>query len=86
MNILNHEEPVFADGLVLLPRVEYKFLCFRFAAYLLIATLLPLSLLLLCLDYALFHNIKLEQGCHGPGVSFGLLSGLLFALQLRILR
>lgn len=49
----------------------------------LISTLIPLALLLIYQDYANKNGIVLEKGCEGPGVPFGMISGILFLLQLR---
>jgi hypothetical protein len=55
----------------------------RFLGYFIVAIVLPSSALLIYMDYAASHGILLEKGCEGPGVPFSLLSGILFALQLR---
>lgn len=45
---------------------------------------LPMIGLLTYMAYAEAKGIKLEVGCHGPGVPFSMLSGILYALILRI--
>ncbi len=45
---------------------------------------LPMAGLLIYMAYAEANGIKLEVGCHGPGVPFSMLSGILYALILRI--
>lgn len=52
---------------------------------LLISTIIPLALLLIYQNYASEHGIILEKGCEGPGMPFGMLSGIIFLLQLRYL-
>lgn len=48
-----------------------------------ISVFVPLLCFLVYQDYALSVGIKIEQGCEGPGISFGMLSGILFTLFLR---
>ena len=57
----------------------------RFFGYLLFSILLPLFALLLYMSYAAANGIVLESGCEGPGIPFSLISGILFALQLRFI-
>jgi len=49
----------------------------------LVSMIVPLVLLLVYQNYATEHGVVLEKGCEGPGVPFGMLSGILFLLQLR---
>lgn len=49
----------------------------------LISFIIPLALLLVYQNYANEHGITLEKGCEGPGVPFGMMSGILFLLQLK---
>lgn len=44
---------------------------------------LPLICLLIYMDYAKTNGIRLETGCEGPGIPFGMLSGIIFAVILR---
>lgn len=50
-----------------------------------ISIVVPLSLLLVYRSYALKAGLILESGCHGPELPFGMLSGILLALQLRFI-
>lgn len=50
----------------------------------LISMTVPFGLFLLYQTYALKEGITIEPGCHGPGVPFGMLSGILMALQFRL--
>lgn len=45
---------------------------------------IPLLALLAYQIYAERNGIKLEDGCEGPGNSFAIMSGILFAFQLRL--
>lgn len=49
----------------------------------LISIAVPLALLLIYKAYAAKEGIVLESGCHGPELPFGMLSGILMAVQLR---
>lgn len=48
-----------------------------------ISFIFPLMLYQIFLAYAVKENLVLGVGCEGPGVFFGILSGILFALFLR---
>lgn len=48
-----------------------------------ISFFLPLVLLIAVNSYAQKFSIHLESGCQGPEMFFGLLSGVLMALQLK---
>jgi hypothetical protein len=50
-----------------------------------ISTAVPLILLLIYRTHAAKEGIVLESGCHGPEVPFGMLSGILMAVQLRLI-
>ncbi len=50
-----------------------------------ISMFIPLALLLLYRNHAIRAGISLETGCCGPELPFGLLSGILMAVQLRLL-
>ncbi|MGE3756394.1 MAG: hypothetical protein AB7H97_01490 [Pseudobdellovibrionaceae bacterium] len=64
------------------PRVNTEGL--RIGFFAIFSVSVSTTLFLMFLSYAEAHGIKLENGCEGPGVPFGMLSGVLFALFLRI--
>lgn len=55
----------------------------RFVVFFLVSSGIPLLILLMYMDFAAAHGVVLEKGCEGPGIPFSLMSGILFALQLR---
>lgn len=55
----------------------------KMALYIVISVGISMLALLSFLSYARASGIILENGCDGPGVPFGMLSGILFALFLR---
>lgn len=49
-----------------------------------ISLFVPLFLLLACRGHAAANGVALETGCHGPELPFGLLSGIMLLLLLRV--
>ena len=80
-------ERLFERELVL-PTPVIKPLIYRstmiLSLQLFISILIPLILLLFYHNYAATNGIILATGCEGPDIPFSMLSGLLFALQLRL--
>ena len=57
---------------------------FLLMAFGLTSIVIPLGLFLLYQNYAIQAEITIAPGCHGPGVPFAMLSGVLMALQFRL--
>ncbi len=65
-----------------LPAVRLNIKVVMFIQWL-VSVIVPLVLLLVYQKYANENGIKLEKGCEGPELPFGMLSGILYLLQLR---
>lgn len=67
-----------------IPRMSRILSAAVLASELLFSIGLPLVGLLIYMNHAEANGIKLETGCEGPGIPFGMLSGILFALIQRL--
>ena len=73
--------PTAGSSLLPLRKLRSVFILFCELAF---SIVLPMIGLLVYMTYAEANAIKLEVGCHGPGVPFSMLSGILFIFIQRL--